>query len=175
MSPALPSVASNGALETSSRTFRCASRTDANGETLEYRIVGINHDDPSDGSGKAGLTFETTNDVMGEQRINSTNTNVGGWEKSELRGRLNLGDLWALLPTELTAKIKSVNIMTDNKGGNYIAQATATPDKVFILSVTEVWGGESVWSQGYQYELYTAKGVSSSNYGSLTHASYWWS
>ena len=85
MPPALPSVASNGALETSSRTFRCASRTDANGETLEYRIVGINHDDPSDGSGKAGLTFETTNDVMGEQRINSTNTNVGGWEKSELR------------------------------------------------------------------------------------------
>lgn len=175
MPPALPSVASNGALETSSRTFRCASRTDANGETLEYRIVGIDHDDPSDGSGKAGLTFETTNDVMGEQRINSTNTNVGGWEKSELRGRLNSGDLWALLPTELTAKIKSVNIMTDNKGGNYIAQATATPDKVFILSVTEVWGGESVWSQGYQYELYIAKGVSSSNYGSLTHAGYWWS
>lgn len=115
MSPTLPSVASNGVLETSSRTFRCASGTDANGETLEYRIVGINHDDLADGSGKAGLSFETTNDVMGEQRINSTNTNVRGWEKSEQRGRLNSGDLWALLPTELTAKIKSVNKMTDNK------------------------------------------------------------
>ncbi len=31
-----------------------------NGETLEYRIVGINHDDLADGTGKAGLTFEAT-------------------------------------------------------------------------------------------------------------------
>ncbi len=29
-----------------------------------YRIIGINHDDLADGSGKAGLTFETTNDVL---------------------------------------------------------------------------------------------------------------
>ena len=36
-----------------------------NGKTLEYRIVGINHDDLADGSGKAGLTFEATNDALG--------------------------------------------------------------------------------------------------------------
>ncbi len=53
------------------------------GKTLEYRIVGIDHDDLADGSGKAGLTFEVTNDVMGEQRMNATMTNAGGWEKSE--------------------------------------------------------------------------------------------
>lgn len=28
-----------------------------NGQALEYRIIGINHDDLADGSGKAGLTF----------------------------------------------------------------------------------------------------------------------
>ena len=33
--------------------------------------------------------------------MNATDTNAGGWEKSELRGRLNSGDLWALLPSEL--------------------------------------------------------------------------
>ena len=31
-----------------------------NGKTLEYRIIGINHDDLADGTGKAGLTFLTT-------------------------------------------------------------------------------------------------------------------
>ena len=30
------------------------------GKTLTYRIIGINHDDPAGGSGKAGLTFLTT-------------------------------------------------------------------------------------------------------------------
>ena len=30
------------------------------GQTLEYRIIGINHDDLADGTGKAGLTFLTT-------------------------------------------------------------------------------------------------------------------
>ena len=36
-----------------------------NGKTLEYRIIGINHDDLADGSGKAGLTFLTTNEAVG--------------------------------------------------------------------------------------------------------------
>lgn len=72
-----------------------------NGQTLQYRIVGINHDDLADGSGKAGLTFEATNTALAFQKMNATYTNVGGWEKSELRGRLNTGDLWSLLPTEL--------------------------------------------------------------------------
>ena len=40
-----------------------------NGQTLEYKIIGINHDDLADGSGKAGLTFLTTS--MGiEGRMN---------------------------------------------------------------------------------------------------------
>lgn len=85
-----------------------------NGKTLEYRIVGINHDDLADGSCKAGLTFEANDTGLGDQRMNATDTNVGGWEKSELRGRLNTGDLWALLPSELQSKIKSVTKMTDN-------------------------------------------------------------
>ena len=34
-----------------------------NGKTLEYRIIGINHDDLADGSGRAGLTFLTTSQI----------------------------------------------------------------------------------------------------------------
>ena len=132
-----------------------------NGETLEYRIVGINHDDLADGSGKAGLTFEAINAVLGA-RLNPTDTNTGGWEKSELRDRLNSGDLWTLLPTEFQSKVKSVTKMTDNKGGGSAGTPTATTDKVFLLSATEVWG--NVESNGVQYEYYKSKGVTSSNY-----------
>ena len=110
-----------------------------NGKTLEYRIVGINHDDLADGSGKAGMTFEATNTALGGQRMNATDTNVGGWDKSELRGRLNSGDLWSLLPAELQTKVKSVKKMTDNKGGGTAGTPSATTDKVFLLSSTEVW------------------------------------
>ena len=132
------------------------------GQTLEYKIIGINHDDLADGSGKAGLTFEATNTVLGAQRMNATNTNVGGWEKSELRGRLNSGDLWTLLPAEFQSKVKSVTKMTDNKGGGSAGTPTATTDKVFLLSATEVWG--NIESDGVQYEYYKSKGVTSSNY-----------
>lgn len=143
-----------------------------NGKTLEYRIVGISHDDLADGSGKAGLTFEATNTVLGTQRMNATNTNVGGWEKSELRGRLNSGDLWALLPSELQSKVKAVTKMTDNKGGGTAGTPSATTDKVFLLSSTEVWG--DMQSDGFQYEYYKSKGVTRSNYSGASSSNYHW-
>ena len=143
-----------------------------NGKTLEYRIVGINHDDLADGSGKAGLTFEATNSALGYQKMNATNTNAGGWEKSELRGRLNTGDLWSLLPSELQSKVKAVTKMTDNQGGGKAGTPTATTDKVFLLSATEVWG--NMQSDGTQYEYYKSKGVTTSNYsGASSSYSHW--
>ena len=142
------------------------------GQTLEYRIVGINHDDLADGTGKAGLTFEATNDAMSRQRVNATNTNVGGWEKSELRGRLNSGDLWTLLPAELQSKVKSVTKMTDNKGGGTAGTPSATTDKVFLLSSTEVW--DDLDSDGIQYEYYKSKSVTSSNYSGASSSHNHW-
>ena len=142
------------------------------GQTLEYRIIGINHDDLADGSGKAGLTFEATNNVLGAQRMNATNSNAGGWEKSELRGRLNPGDLWTLLPAEIQSKAKAVTKMTDNKGGGSAGTSSATTDKVFLLSSTEVWG--NLDGDGTQYEYYKSKGVSTSSYsGASSSSSHW--
>ena len=123
-----------------------------NGKTLEYRIIGINHDDLADGSGKAGLTFETTNDVIYKHIWNDTKTNVGGWRSSKIRARLNSGDLWALLPAELQSKAKTVTKMTDNDGGGSAGTPSATIDKVFILSTTEIYGYRQ--SDGTQYEYY---------------------
>lgn len=142
------------------------------GKTLEYRIVGINHDDLADGSGKAGLTFEATNSALGYQKMNATNTNAGGWEKSELRGRLNSGDLWSLLPAELQSKVKAVKKLTDNQGGGKAGTPTATTDKVFLLSATEVWG--DMQSDGTQYEYYKSKGVTTSNYSGASSSNDRW-
>ena len=139
------------------------------GQTLEYRIIGIDHDDLADGSGKAGLTFEATNDGMGKQRMNATDTNVGGWDKSELRGRLNTGDLWSLLPSELQSKVKPVTKMSDNEGSG---TPSATTDKVFLLSITEVYG--DLQSDGIQYEYYKSKGVTKSNYSGASTGTYHW-
>ena len=143
-----------------------------NGKTLTYRIVGINHDDLAEGSGRAGLTFEATNNVLAVQRMNATSANAGGWEKSELRTRLNTGDLWALLPSEVQSKVNSVTKMTDNKGGGTAGTPSATTDKVFLLSSTEIYG--DLDSDGTQYEYYQSKGVTAASYsGASSGFSHW--
>ena len=148
-----------------------------NGQTLKYRIVGINHDDLADGSGKAGLTFEVINDALGYQRMDAKDGIIGGWEKSELRGRLNTGDLWALLPSELQSKVKTVTKMTENRSSLDAYGTSATNDKVFLLSTTEVYG--DFQSDGTQYEHYESKGVTESNdsgaldSGALPSVSHW--
>ena len=143
-----------------------------NGKTLEYQIIGINQDDLADGSGKAGLAFESTNNAMGDQRINATETSAGGWEKSELRGRLNTGDLWSLLPGELQSKVKSVTKMTNNSDDGSTESSSATTDKVFLLSTTEIYGDMKFG--GTQYEYYKSKGVTKSNHSGASSVSGHW-
>lgn len=104
--------------------------------------------------------------------MNATNSNAGGWEKSELRGRLNSGDLWSLLPAELQSKVKAVKKLTDNQGGGKAGTPTATTDKVFLLSATEVWG--DMQSDGTQYEYYKSKGVTTSNYSGASSSDDHW-
>lgn len=104
--------------------------------------------------------------------MNATNSNVGGWEKSELRDRLNTGDLWSLLPIGLQSKVKPVTKMTDNQGGGKAGTPTATTDKVFLLSTTEVYG--DLQSDGTQYEYYKSKGVTGSNFSGASSTYYHW-
>lgn len=142
------------------------SITLTDGNTLTYRIIGINHDDLVDGSGKAGLTFWTTSMAI-ESRMNASQTNVGGWEKSELRAKMNSGDIWNLMPSELQSKVKVVKKLTNNVGGgdkNKNASVTATSDKLFLLSNSEIvptsyWASEYPWtsSEGTQYEAFRGK------------------
>ena len=147
-----------------------------NGETMTYRIIGIDHDDLVDGSGKAGLTFEATSSVS-YSAINSSNKTLGGWEKSELRAKMNSGKIWNLMPSELQSKLEPVRKLTDNQGGGADPKTpTVTVDKLFLISATEVWGsswaehwnsfshnGADVNPEGTQYEYYRDKGASMQN------------
>lgn len=110
------------------------------GQTLEYRIIGINHDDLADGTGKAGLTFLTTSTDI-SSRMNAMKTSDGGWEASELRAKMNSGEIWNLMLADFQSKVKSVRKLTNNVGGgdeNKNAAVTATSDKLFLLSYSEI-------------------------------------
>lgn len=152
------------------------------GKTLEYRIIGINHDDLADGSGKAGLTYLTTSTGI-TSRMNATATNAGGWEKSELRAKMNSGDIWNLMPADFQSKVKSVRKLTNNVGGtDNNAAVTATTDKLFLLSYSEIvptsyWASSYLWTcnEGTQYEAFKGKVMSS--YGSNSAIAFdgrWW-
>ena len=154
------------------------------GQTLEYRIIGIDHDDLADGSGKAGLTFLTTSTGI-KSRMNATDTNAGGWEKSELRTKMNSGEVWNLMPSDFQSKVKSVKKLTNNIGGgsaNKDAAITATSDKLFLLSYSEIvptsyWASSYPWTsnEGTQYEAF--KGKVTNNYSGndcLKIGSDWW-
>ena len=135
------------------------------GKTLEYRIIGIDHDDLADGSGKAGLTFLTTSTTI-SSHMNATATNAGGWEKSELRQKMNSGEIWNLMPTDFQTKVKPVRKLTNNVNGtDKNAAVTATSDKLFLLSYSEIvetpysgWSGYSwIGNEGTQYEAFKGK------------------
>lgn len=86
------------------------------GKTLTYRIIGINHDDLAGGSGKADLTFLTTTTGIWSP-MNAIDTNAGGWEKSELRQKMNSGKIWNLMPSDFLSKVKAVKKLSNNVGG----------------------------------------------------------
>ena len=153
-----------------------------NGQTLEYKIIGINHDDLADGSGKAGLTFLTTSTTI-NSRMNTENSNAGGWERSELRQKMNSGEIWNLMPSDLQSKVKAVTKLTNNVNGtDKNAAVTATSDKLFLLSYSEIvptsyWASSYPWtsSEGTQYEAF--KGKVTNNYSGnefLKIGSRWW-
>src|SRR5574344_781221 len=58
---------------------------DIGGVAYTVQIVGVNHDDLTDGTGKANLTFELKYLLATRYAMNATDTNSGGWEASKMR------------------------------------------------------------------------------------------
>lgn len=125
------------------------------GTDYTIRILGKNHDDFADGSGKAPLTLEMAECYATTYAMNSSNTNKGGWRDSAMRNT-HLPAIMALMPSEVRAGIKPVNKKAS--AGNKSTTIYTTEDNLFLLSEIEIFGNisHSVAGEGSQYAWYKA-------------------
>ena len=123
---------------------------------LDYTIdiIGKNHDNYYDGSGKAPLTFQLHNLFKDSCRMNISLTNVGGWENSEMR-RTYLPSILQQMPTDVKNAIKLVN--KQSSAGNSSSNIVTTSDSLFLPSEVEVFAKNdySYSGEGSQYAYYS--------------------
>ena len=125
-----------------------------NGTDYQIDIIGKDHDDYADGSGKAPLTFQM-HDCYSNVQMNGSDDNGVGWGNSVIRVA-RLPEMFALMPAEVQAGIKEVNKLTS--AGHASSTINATADKLFLLSEIEVFGNitYSKSGEGTQYAYYAA-------------------
>lgn len=153
-------------------------------------IIGFNHNSDKEGSnrihfllGKIGGKFVGLVDsyydpsgyatTSGAFTMNTSDTNSGGWAKTQMRSTVlgaasdptnpTANTLLAALPADLRAVMKSVTKYTDNTGGgsNSASAVTATTDYLWLLAEFEVFGSRtyansSEPSSQAQYEYFKA-------------------
>ena len=169
-------------------------------------IIGFNHNASREGSnrihfqlaktalsGGADICFVDSNyNSSGSStgfRMNTSNTNSGGWEDSYMRNSIcgtsktsTSGRFMGAIPAALRNALKSVTKYTDNTGNASTSSSavTATTDYIFLLSEYEVFGSCSIAnsneaSRQQQYAYYSA-GTSKVKYqhNSTGSAANWW-
>ena len=126
-----------------------------NGTNYRIDIIGKNHDDLADGTGKAPLTFQMHDCYTTTYQMNSSNTNSGGWQNSAMR-TTRLPAILALMPADVQAGIREVQKKTS--AGSESSITRATNDKLFLLSEIEIFGSTtySFAGEGKQYAYYQA-------------------
>lgn len=128
------------------------------GEEITLVILGFDHDDLSDNSGKAGMTIGMKNLLAGKYPMSATLTNEGGWDDSEMRtSRMSM--FLSQLPLDLQNIIKQVNKKATIGSQNTTVITSA--DKLFLLSLAELASktslensaGASIKNNATTYEL----------------------
>ena len=167
-------------------------------------IIGFNHNASVEGAnrihfqlGKTALSGGTDIALCdryyqqsgGGFRMNTRQSNSGGWASSNMRTKIcgtslssYSGTIIAVIPAALRAVLKSVTKYTDNTGGGSTAASavTATTDYFFLLSEYEVFGSISNANSNEknkqaQYSYYSA-GNSKIKYRNdrTSTTAYWW-
>lgn len=123
------------------------------GETITVAIMGFDHDDLSDGSGKAPITVAMENLLASKYRMNSTDTNAGGWDDCLMRTS-TMSTLLSQLPSDLQSVIKQVNKKATVGGTS--TSITTSSDKLWLLAEVEVDGTTEAGyvDEGKQYEYW---------------------
>lgn len=167
-------------------------------------IIGFNHNSSVEGAnrihfqlGKTALSGGTDvalcdsyyNKTGGGFRMNTSQTNSGGWNSSNARTALcgtsltsYSGTIIAVIPAALRAVLKSVTKYTDNTGGGSTSASavTATTDYFFLLSEYEVfgsitYGNTNEKSKQAQYSYYSAGNSKVKyNHSATSTAVSWW-
>ena len=120
------------------------------GEEVTFVILGFNHDDLADGSGKAGITFGMKNLLATKYPIApDANYTWSDWSDSFLKGEVLL-NAYQSLPNELRDVIKSVTKKYST------SESDVCDNFLFLLSNTEV-GGSASNSVGTKYAYYTGR------------------
>ena len=160
------------------------------------RILGFNHDTLSEPStaygsstatGKAGISFEYV-DFLTSTGMNSSDTNLGGWANTALRGTLNGTTYNSLSIKNSIKKVKKEYIPTYNTAPTTMP---TTDDYLWLLSCGEIWDngynngvtrGYAVATEGKQYKYYKVN-LGSTKYSTSTSitkkpsassSSMWW-
>lgn len=128
------------------------------GETITIAIHGFDHDDKSDGTGKAPMTLGMV-DCLGEVMAkNSAMTNVGSFTGSELYSWL-IGTFWNAIPEEW----RKIIVPVDKKTSEGNASTIIATESMFLFQYAEVeiYGTTiySVSGEGVQYPYYTSSSV----------------
>lgn len=149
----------------------CYKDMEIGGTPYRIDIIGKNHDDLSDGTGKAPLTFQLHDCYDTIFRMNPTNTNMGGWRDCEMRTRA-MPILKAKMPAEVQAGIRPVNKLTS--AGGQSSSIVTTSDELFLPSEVEVFGSIklSFAGEGTQYDYYKAGNSRVKNRNG--RAAIWW-
>lgn len=145
-----------------------------NGETLTFVIVGKDHDDLADGSGKAPLTFGMKNLMAEAKQMNATNANAGSFAGSAMYSWLS-GTIYPNLPTELKDAIKAVNKKTSSGDGS--SAIRTDPMYLWLFAEIEVFGTTtlSYAGEGTHYPYFaTASERIKRLVNGTGNASYWW-
>ena len=125
-----------------------------NNKTYAIDIIGKNHDDYADGSGKAPLTFQMHTTYATQYKMNGVERNDCGWKNCLVRISNAFPKLKQVMPAEVVAALKGVTKKTT--AGNASSAIDTTTDTLFLLSEIEVQGTRthSYAGEGTQYAYY---------------------
>ncbi len=163
--------------------------SDGTTASIVVQVAGFNHDDLSDGTGKAGIsivckTIPVYKTMLGAASNTKnwaiTYTNANNAVHNALKEQ---GDIWKMLPTELQAVLKAVN-KKYNASGHQTGTNSAlntTAEKLWALSLDElgytVATNTNYSTLGSKYDLYESVGSSGrfgwTYYTDGTQSIYW--
>lgn len=145
-------------------------------ETLTVEIIGFNHDDLTDGSGKAGITFATKNLMANKHDIGSPSSDNSCYIYSGAYFWLT-GTVFNSIEESAKNVMKAVDKRTNLGRGN--GGLNITSMSIFLLSTVEIdkdsewWGGAN--NEGTQYAKFSSAANRTKKLANGTgSASDWW-